>query len=213
MPETQAPATVPQLPPSEVQALILAGGQSRRMGQDKAWVEWRGQPLIAHALNALHQQTPVAPHAVWLSAAHPDPRHASLGLAGVVADSPNHAGCGPLAGIWAGLQASTSDWLLVVPCDTPRLPTDLLSRLTQAIDAEHLVAVAATHTREAHVPRIHPVVVLLHRSCGPVIADQLARDDRRMMHWLQCQAHRVVGFDDPQAFTNVNDQPTLQQLA
>jgi molybdenum cofactor guanylyltransferase len=182
------------------------------MGRDKAWVEWRGQPLLHHVLQSLKSQTPFAPSQIWLSASERDTRHTDLGLAGVITDPPTHTGAGPLAGILAGLQACTSNWLLVVPCDTPSLPTDLLARLAHAVDSAHPVAVAATVVQPQASRRVHPVIALIHRQCAPLIAQQLARDDRRLMHWLQRQPHRVVSFDAPQDFANVNDLDALRNL-
>jgi molybdenum cofactor guanylyltransferase len=202
--------TQPPRQSTDVQALVLAGGQSRRMGQDKAWVSWRGQTLLHHVVDTLRAQQPFAPHEIWLSAPQHDPRHPALGFAAVIPDDSAHVGAGPLAGMLAGLQRCKSPWLLVVPCDTPCLPKDLLHQLARAVDEQHLVAVAATTTPQG--PRVHPVVALIHGSCAPVIAEQLERGERRLMHWLRRQAHRQVLFEAAFAFANVNDADSLRQL-
>ncbi|MCB1972622.1 MAG: molybdenum cofactor guanylyltransferase MobA [Geminicoccaceae bacterium] len=138
-----------------VAAVLLAGGQARRMGGgDKGLLELGGRPLIAHAIERIASQV----EAIVLNA-HGDPgRFAGFDLP-VVADSiAGHAG--PLAGILAGMHWTRARhpqirWMLSVPSDTPFLPRDLVLRLQQvreALDAPLACASSAGRT--------HPVVGL-----------------------------------------------------
>ncbi len=68
---------------------------------DKGLMHWRGEPLVAHACRFLRAQ---GADALWISAnRHPDD-YAAYGT--VVRDDPGYAGCGPLAGVLAGLKPS-----------------------------------------------------------------------------------------------------------
>ncbi len=196
---------------AELAALILAGGYSRRMGRDKAWVKWQGQALWQHVHQRLQGQHPTALRSVWINTREPsDAFVAAVAdglLEGRVQDAPDYAGMGPLAGMHAGLSQLDSQWLLVVPCDTPLLPLDLLQRL-QAAQAP--VAIAASRSGD-HL-RPHPTVALLHQSALPGITSQLQAQDLKLMHWLAKQTHAVVAWADDQAFANVNDPTALSTL-
>ena len=114
-------------------ALILAGGQARRMGgEDKGLVKWAGHPLVTWVHAALLAQTP-APATVLLSANRSFAAYAALNFTPLPDLTPDFAG--PLAGMEAGLVACPHDWLLVVPCDAITLPPDLVTQLWQAAQA------------------------------------------------------------------------------
>lgn len=103
-----------------IAGVVLAGGQSRRFGSDKAQEIFEGRSLLDWSLAALE------PHVeLLLVSGRPHPRHLT------VADRPA-AGLGPLGGL-AGALAVAHDrgftHLLSLPCDTPRLPHGLLDAL------------------------------------------------------------------------------------
>lgn len=95
-------------------ALILAGGQSSRMGTDKALLNLNGQSLLAHM-----QQLALATGACEVLVSRNQP--------GFIADQAQQQG--PLAGILAALEHCQSAQLLVLPIDTPLLSTLSLQRL------------------------------------------------------------------------------------
>lgn len=95
---------------------ILAGGQSRRFGSDKAVAVWRGARLIDHVHAALSD---FADEVIV------------CGRDGGVADRPE-GGRGPLAGLNAALHwgaAHGFDRVLSIGCDTPQVPPALLAQL------------------------------------------------------------------------------------
>lgn len=99
---------------------VIAGGQARRFGSDKALASWRGRPLVEHAADALR---PFVDALVVCGRVH----------AGFVAVPDRPApDMGPLGGINAALhhaRASGYDAVLTVGCDTPLIPVALLGRL------------------------------------------------------------------------------------
>ena len=135
--------------------LLLAGGQSRRMGGgDKALRPLGGRPLLDHVIERLRPQV-----ATLVLNANGDPaRFAGFGLQIVPDSVPDFAG--PLAGVLAGLDWVSAnrpdcEWVVSVPTDAPFLPRDLVARLVaglQAADAE--LACAASGGQP------HPVVGL-----------------------------------------------------
>ena len=87
---------------SGVAAVVLAGGRSTRMGEDKAWLDWHGQPLLAHtcALLAGCVEGPVV-----VVRSGPDQSLPPLPVDVVVVDDPL-PDQGPLIGVAAGLAAA-----------------------------------------------------------------------------------------------------------
>lgn len=98
---------------------VLAGGRSRRMGEDKALVELAGQPLVAHALGILRL--------AGLAASVAGSRSPLAAFAPVVEDS--NAGLGPLGGICAALKSTSARWAVFLPVDLPLLPATLVAFL------------------------------------------------------------------------------------
>lgn len=104
------------IPPSHLAGAVLAGGESRRMGSDKALLEVGGQPLWSRQV-AILQAAGAAPIGVVrrsAQAALPLPSSAFLWLDSLV-------DVGPVAGLHAALQATSADWLAVAAVDLPRL--------------------------------------------------------------------------------------------
>jgi molybdenum cofactor guanylyltransferase len=111
--------------PPRVSAVILAGGQSRRMGRDKAFIDFDGRPLIAHVIErvqALCSDVFIVANEVDL--------YKSFGLP-VVSDA--YPGKGSLGGIFSGLQTAREESALAVACDMPFLNDALLRFLISLI--------------------------------------------------------------------------------
>lgn len=105
--------------------LILAGGRSRRMGTDKAFVPLAGRPLIEHVIARLAPQVDT----LVISSNAPHERFAAFHLP-VLADI--HGGFrGPLAGVHAALVTYPDDVVVSVAVDLPLLPPDLVERLKE----------------------------------------------------------------------------------
>ncbi len=186
-----------------VSAVILAGGQARRMGgQDKGLITIADEPMIAHVLRAIQSQV----SAIAINANRHAEAYASFGhpvIADQLADFQ-----GPLAGMAAGLEWCPSDYLLTLPCDGPLLPDDLVMRLQGALsDAD--VAVAHDGTR------LQPVYALIHKRCLPSLQAFLAEGGRKIDRWYACLDQRSADLSDQQTlFVNVNtpeDQAAMTQ--
>jgi len=139
-------------------AVLLAGGQARRMGGgDKCLRPIAGRPILAHILDRLRPQV----DAIAINANGDPARFAEFGLE-VVGDSV--AGFpGPLAGVLAGLDwaatrhAAALD-MVSVPCDGPFLPHDFVARLVAGRDAAGAEMACAASAGQAHpVAALWPV--------------------------------------------------------
>jgi molybdopterin-guanine dinucleotide biosynthesis protein A len=107
---------------SEVDAagFVLAGGQSSRMGQDKALIKFAGRPLVEHAVETLKQ----AGLSVAIAGARPEARASLEVFARVIVDAEPRLG--PLGGICAALTSTDARYGVFLPVDLPLLPASLI---------------------------------------------------------------------------------------
>jgi molybdenum cofactor guanylyltransferase len=103
------------------EGFVLAGGQSSRMGRDKALLRLADRPLVVWALDALR--------GARLSARIAGARVELSTFAPVIED--DAADLGPLAGICSALDAATAEWTVFVPVDLPFLPSSLIEFLVE----------------------------------------------------------------------------------
>ncbi|MFT4047631.1 MAG: molybdenum cofactor guanylyltransferase MobA [Solimonas sp.] len=158
-------------------AVILAGGRAARMGgADKGLLELRGRPLVAHLLDALRPQV----GALIISANRNIEAYARFGMPVVTDLWPDFRG--PLAGIAAGFAASTADWLLAAPCDTPGLPADLVAQLRRAVRARDAKAAYAFVGGDPVYP-----LCLLHRDLRASLHAMLEQGHFGVGRWLAAQ--------------------------
>ena len=148
-------------------AFVLAGGQSTRMGSDKALLDFHGRPLIEHAL-ARFRALGFTPH---IAGSRPDLAQ----YAPIIPD--NYSSSGPLAGIEAALSVSSDDLSFFLPVDLPLLPIDFLRWMT--LRAQETSALAT-------IPRLQgrpqPLCAVYHRAVLPYARAALAAKSAKVMH-------------------------------
>ena len=199
----------------DITGWVLAGGQGQRMGgADKGLQLFQGQALALRAAQRLAPQV----HVVKLNANRHLPDYESWGYE-VHADSV-YGFAGPLAGMLTGLQHCDTEWLMVVPCDSPFFPPDLAQRLSMALGAQQsLIATAwgaeVSSTGEAEC-RPQPVFCLLHMSLQQSLQDFLRSGGRKIDTWTDQYSNARMDFNLPHdhrhAFANANTWQELKDL-
>ena len=198
-----------------VSALVLAGGQSRRMGRDKAFLDFDGAPLIERVIERVQSVC-----AETIIVANDTEKYTRFGLR-VVRDV--YQGKGSLGGIFSGLQAASEEYALAVACDLPFLNDALLCYLiTLAPQAD--VVIPRSHaptgkakdaTRYEHLAvkesGLHATQAIYSKRCLEPMRARLLADDLRIINFFDEVRVRVVEPDevarfDPQmlSFINVN---------
>jgi molybdenum cofactor guanylyltransferase len=151
------------MPAMNLSAVILAGGESHRMGRNKAWLELDGQPLILRAIAAVRG---LEVRELFISARSPQD-YARLEYPILLDQQPN---CGPLGGILRGLEAAASPGLLVLAVDLPHMTISFLKKLA-----------ARCTDSTGVVPRLNgrlePLAAIYPKSCK-VIAQRLIQESR-----------------------------------
>ena len=180
---------------ASLEAFILAGGASSRMGTDKALLAMDGMTLLERTARILQQ---VAGHVTVIG---PPERYANLGLP-VIADRVQN--CGPLGGVFTALANTNSEWNFIVGCDMPGLRAEPLREM-----ANFALRSAVSNKAKCVVARdtagnLHPLLAIYHRSANPIL-EQAIQDKVFKMHDLMArlQAQPFL-LEDPQVLRNVN---------
>jgi molybdenum cofactor guanylyltransferase len=154
-----------------IAGFILAGGESSRMGRDKALLELGGVPLIQRTAR-LVESVAGTPTVIGNTEAY-----RSFGLRLIGDDWP---GAGPLGGIATALRASDAPWSLVVACDLPYLTREWL---------DYLVARAGASPADAVVPinalGAEPLCAMYHKRGEAGIRRALERGTRKVTDGLK----------------------------
>ena len=205
---------------SLITAVVLAGGRGSRMGGvDKGLQNFRGMPLVMHALMRLQMQEGSLVSESMVNANRNLSAYESMGVS-VWPDASPDEFAGPLAGFLTGLERCETPYLLTVPCDTPLFPLNLAQRMLDALEeAEADIAVASAPETDASGQtrtRPQPVFCLMKAELMESLVAFMQSGGRKIDAWTA--QHRVaeVGFDraddDPQAFANANTVQELQAL-
>ena len=179
-----------------VVGFVVAGGESRRMGRDKALLPWGGADLLDHALARLRA---VASDVRILCG--PEERYRDRGLP---VERDLVRGAGPLAGILTGLLAAAGRPGLFLAVDLPHVPVALLARLVER--AEGCDAVVPVSPRGPE-----PLCAVYGPRCLEPIRGRVAAGDLKMTaFWpdvrvLELGAAELAAFGDPgDLFRNLN---------
>ena len=149
--------------------IVLAGGENRRMGVDKAFLRIAGMPMIEHVLRALRKSV----ERIIIVTNSPG-TYASYGAV-VITDARDKRG--PLTGIFSGLLHSQDEYNVVVACDMPFLNPRLLSYMT---------GLAGDY--DAVLPKIgdftEPLHAVYRRGLLLVIEDHIKKEQQRIQNIL-----------------------------
>ena len=183
-----------------ISGVVLAGGLGSRLGgEDKGLVEVGQVPMIKLVLERFAPQV----NSIVINANRNLVRYGEFGYP-VITDENNDFE-GPLAGIAAALGWCSSPYLATVPCDTPFLPRDFVTRLFSALrDSEAQIAVAVGGDRP------QPAFTVISITLKPALINFLAQGGRKISTWYRQQSYVEVNFGpDVAPFANVNTEDDL----
>ena len=186
---------------SEMYGLVLAGGQSRRMGRDKALLVRDGQSQLSHMVSLLDTVV----ERVFVSARSDQANDSERSRFELVVD--RYDDMGPIAGILSALEEHPqADWL-VVACDLPNIDTSTLQFLLQNQSQQH----AFTAFRSSHDGLPEPLCAIYKAGSDKVLREFI--DDG-----LVCPRKVLIRSDtllleqpDPRSLDNVNTPDDLAQ--
>ncbi len=166
-------------------------------GADKGLINYQQRPLIEWALDALRPQV----NEIFISANRNLDAYAAYTCRVIPDILPNFPG--PLAGVLSAMDAVTTEWLLVVPCDTPHLPANLVGNLWQAAQESDVPMAIAADT-----VRTHYTIMLVQTKLATTLRDYLNSGAREVHRWQQAFHPSQARFADG-CFDNINTPADL----
>jgi molybdenum cofactor guanylyltransferase len=163
-------------------AIVLAGGRSRRMGEDKSLLPFQGAPLIQHLTRQL------ASHfaEIILSTNRPD----ALAFLDLHMVPDIRADEGPLMGIASALRVSPYPWNFVIATDMPFVPIDVVQDLYEMRTGAQCVVAREPGGRS------HPLFGWYHRDVADKILSQLDQNQRRVTALLDAIETRYYPLEN-----------------
>jgi molybdenum cofactor guanylyltransferase len=200
-----------------VSGIVMAGGLSRRMGRDKAWVELAGKPLVQHVLDTIGL---VCNEIIVVTNNPPGYEHLTRGTARqsvrIISDAIPNAGS--LGGIYSGLVTAHNEYSIAVACDMPFLNPALLSYMVRIAPGYDVVVPSVTVKRSVEGSRssdaargteraqgsshnslcrakdlnLHPLHAVYSKNCILPIERGIARGDLRLICFYDEVSVRIV---------------------
>lgn len=191
---------------NKLSAIVLAGGYSCRMGQDKALLPWRGRTLIEGLVAQMKELSDDVLVITGLEIRYDDVLDVPI-FADEIKD------CGPMGGLYTGLKRARYDYSLAVACDMPLVGSALVELLSQEIDGRI----------QAIVPEVQghrvPTLAIYHKKCLAVIERLLSQGRASLQDLVNSVPTKTLPENqlrevDPSlcSFTNVNTPEDWQKL-
>lgn len=193
---------------ANIDAIVLAGGISSRMGADKALLCIQGVPLLqfvcdvaSGVCNTVYVVTP------WSERY----QHLQLKNCQFVPEVPlNQHNIdlphGPLVGFAQGLAVVQSSWVLLLACDLPKLRVEVLQYWATELDDVSQDAVALL-PRQAK--GWEPLCGFYRRNCLPLLTEYINRGGRSFQAWLAQHSVQVLSVPDAMMLFNCNTPADL----
>jgi molybdenum cofactor guanylyltransferase len=183
-----------------ITGIVLAGGRSRRMGQDKSLTLFKGRPLISYAIETLR---PVCDQVVISSN---QPVYEFTGCAVWPDILPLQA---PMIGIYSCLKRSKTFWNIFLSCDMPMVDPRLFDFLfSRRAGADIVIPV--------HGNKMEPLCGLYNRKVLPLLEKKILEREFSMQQLIGVARSRLVeispelGFYSDSVFANMNTADDIQ---
>ncbi len=190
-------------------AIVLAGGQSSRMGRDKALIPLQGVPLLRQvcdvALNCTDQVYVVTPWPERYQDILPETCRVirEIPLPG---EAPTH---GPLVGFAQGLAQVETDWVILLACDLPQLQTKVLQSWATGLEKTPKEAIALL---PRHPKGWEPLCGFYRSQCLPLLTQFINEGGRSFQRWLAQHPVQELQVGDTQVLFNCNTPADLELI-
>ncbi|MCC3355573.1 molybdenum cofactor guanylyltransferase [Bacillus sp. REN16] len=193
---------------AKITGILLAGGESRRFGSHKAFAKLHHKYFYEYAIEALEGNVDEL-----LIVSHPalEGQFRNQTTVEVLLDVPEYKGNGPLAGIFTAMQKQSSDWYVILPCDTPLVSDELVKQLITFTKEEGIDAVVPIINN-----RQQPLIAVYHSRVVKKIEQLLNEKNLKMSLLLdRCNVKFVKNHDlrrHESEFENINNQTEYEKI-
>mgnify|MGYP002636944746 FL=1 len=186
--------------------VILAGGQSRRFGGGYKTLNKFNKISI---LDRIIQNFSKLEMEIVLNVNSNEDQFLKTGLHLIKDELENFQG--PLAGIYSSMKwvlenRKNIEWIFTSPSDTPFLNKNLVNKfLSTDYNNKTNIVIAKSSNKT------HPVIGFWHISLIKSLEEFLAKDNRKIMHWVEGQNYEILNFENKNNFFNINTQADLEE--
>jgi len=185
------------------QGIILTGGQSKRMGHDKASLKYKGTDFLSYEINILNKNVE------RLMIVGDSTKYKGYGIS-VVDDI--FSGKGPAGGIYTGLVHSNQDYNFVLSCDVPQIGNELILLLMDTYNGEDALICS-------HQGKIHPLVGIYNTKTrqhfknsidsGKLKLHQILKEmDSKFLDVPENLAHQITNINTKKEYTAFIRKPS-----
>lgn len=184
---------------TNITGIILAGGKSSRMGTDKGFLMLNNKPFVQYSIDALQ---PLVSEILIVS----DNTDYDVFRLKRINDMTKNAG--PVAGICSGLEASSTEYNLILSCDIPLITSEILQKLIDNIDDDSQIIQAESQGKSM------PLIALYKKDVANTFDAFLKNDERRLRVAIKrCISKNIILEKEHEFSTmNVNTQNELKSV-
>ena len=186
--------------------VILAGGQSRRFGGGYKTLYTFNKMSI---LDRIIQNFKKLEVEIVLNVNSNEDQFLKTGLHLIKDELENFQG--PLAGIYSSMKwvlenRKNIEWIFTSPSDTPFLNKNLVNKfLSTNYNNKTKIVIAKSSNKT------HPVIGFWHISLIKSLEEFLAKENRKIMHWVEGQNYEILNFENKNNFFNINTKTDLEE--
>lgn len=187
--------------------LVLAGGENKRLGKDKAHLTVRGIKVLDRIINELEKVRKKKEQIILVGRKDFSPSIKNHRTGKIVEDI--IPGKGPLGGIYSGLSHSNAQFNLAIACDMPFLQWDFIEYMRSLV--ENCDILIPYHSRG-----LEPLHAIYSKTCIPEIEKKLRQKKYKIQEVLPCMKVKFIGekeiriFAPPERlFFNINTEKDL----
>lgn len=182
--------------------IVLAGGKSSRMGEDKALIPIQGIPLLKRVCNVAKSCT----ETIYIVTPWPA-RYQHLQLSGCEFILENNTDAqGPLMGFVQGLEKVQTEWVLLLACDLPNLQVEVVQDWINKLDNIELENIACL---VKNTKGWEPLCGFYRSLCLPLLLDFINQGGRSFQEWLKLYPVAVLPLLEPDMLFNCNTPEDL----
>lgn len=175
---------------------ILSGGQSKRMGMDKAMLNLNGEKMIEKVIKTAKS---FSSEVILVT------NNFNHSIFGVKTIEDIYQNCGPLAGIYTALSHSTSDKIIVLSCDIPFIDRQILHKLVFRQNLPKSIICFKDNNQ------IHPLIGMYCKSLLPFLKKNLEAKKLSLKEFINNQSALFIDSEESQSnkLANINDMHTI----
>ena len=186
----------------QITGIILAGGKSKRMGTDKAFIKLNGKTLLEHSIELIQ------PFCNSLLISSNNLAHEKFGYKIIPDKIPN---CGPIGGVYSCLKKSEPEWNFVISVDSAFVEPEFIKFLISEIsEISEFDAVVPIHTKGKE-----PLIALYHKNCLVEIEKMIHSGNYKMHNLINSINTKWIDLQNwvnkyPRLFHNLNRPEDLE---